>query len=632
VGNYFKKFFGVKESEVPKAAPPASLDPSKNPNMIRVFDSYGRECFITREQWRDSILVEHLKKVWNDPEGLSATITQSLKDKFFAEMVKPAKHLLTIDPKPERAAMLLAVTYLQLGQLNHAEKILQQHIQKHGESGWILTNLAKVYSGRGEDARSLETLWRGLQRDPNQDKAVGWYEVIHREKGGQEESVTALRRIAAVPGSWRAQLWLARAAVEDSNLTEALRLYRESIAAAGDPVPNDLLAQMSGDLGKAGYLPELIEMTSPHFKVDTHGLHVGNNLIKAHLDLGQIDTARDILQQLYAQNRPDWKQTLTFWDTEIAKTGVAAAVPLSPEKLTITDLAIEGPIWLPEDSPANELFSAHAAESVRIYFLGGTAEIPSRDDKITAQLSDTRGRLSRAIPLFLAEQIHFHSDGVVRTLVPLLKSESSGFVLSGMRWADDDAASRARMGNTQADYIVLLHLRTMQEPWTLELRLVRTIDAACLASFEVSYASNGTLDSIHTSACRLKDELRAHAEVTSVVPSALYQVPGGADFPYYLLRLEQLLAIRCSGLAGVQDSSLSGEREIVDGNLHLCLNHPKNATARILLLQTFRSLGRVRPAIAEEYREKVRRLQREYPLEEPIQSVLNRMLDFGIVG
>jgi hypothetical protein len=185
------------------------------------------------------------------------------------------------------------------------------------------------------------------------------------------------------------------------------------------------------------------------------------------------------------------------------------------------------------------------------------------------------------------------------------------------------------MGNTQADYIVLLHLRTIQEPWTLELRLVRTIDAACLASFETSFASNGTLDSIQASAELLKGELRAHAEVQSIVPSALYQVPGGADFPYYLLRLEQLLAMRCPGLEEVQDSFLSGEHEILDGNLHLCLNDPKNATVRILLLQTFRSLGRVRPAIAGEYREKLRRLQREHPLEEPIQSVLNHMLNLG---
>src|SRR5207248_758608 len=154
VGNYFKKLFGSKKPEAPKGATTTARDPAENPNMIRVFDSYGRELFITREQWRNSILRDHLKKVWNDPDGLSSIITQSLHDKFFAEMAEPAKHLLKIDSNAERAAILLAVTYLQLGRLDDAENILQRHIQKHGESGWILTNLAKVYSGRGENVRS----------------------------------------------------------------------------------------------------------------------------------------------------------------------------------------------------------------------------------------------------------------------------------------------------------------------------------------------------------------------------------------------------------------------------------------------------------------------------------------------
>ena len=36
--------------------------------MIRIFDAYGREMFITKQAWRDSVLLDHLKKVWHDPE------------------------------------------------------------------------------------------------------------------------------------------------------------------------------------------------------------------------------------------------------------------------------------------------------------------------------------------------------------------------------------------------------------------------------------------------------------------------------------------------------------------------------------------------------------------------------------
>src|SRR6185369_8004214 len=116
----------------------------------------------------------------------------------------------------------------------------------------------------------------------------------------------ALRRLAELPGSWRAQLWLAREALKSRQLDEALTLYRETLSSAAKPVPGDLLQQMSGDLGNAGHLPELLQLTESHFDCGKHGLQVGNNLIKAHLDLGQLEAARRILDQLYGLKRADW--------------------------------------------------------------------------------------------------------------------------------------------------------------------------------------------------------------------------------------------------------------------------------------------------------------------------------------
>jgi hypothetical protein len=70
--------------------------------------------------------------------------------------------------------------------------------------------------------------------------------------------------------------------------------------------------QMGGDLGKHGYLKELLELRESRFVPQLHGLQVGNNLIKAHLDLGEIEPARKTLDQLYALKRPDYRQHLSF--------------------------------------------------------------------------------------------------------------------------------------------------------------------------------------------------------------------------------------------------------------------------------------------------------------------------------
>jgi tetratricopeptide (TPR) repeat protein len=621
----FGDLFG-KRKPAPEPAPPAA-DPAKDPNLIRVFDSYGREIFITREDWKEKVLNGAIKKDWDNSERLSSLIIQSLRDKFFEEMIEPAEHLHEIDPEKERSAILLGVVYLNVKRLDDAERVLTDHIRSHAETGPLLTNLAKVYSARGDDSRALETLWRGLHLDPNQDNGLAWYEAVHREKEGAAAGLQALERIAALPGSWRAQLWLARAYLHSRQLEAALEYYNQSLARAGAPAPVDLLTQMSGDLGNTGHLVELITLTEPRFDIHLHGLQVGNNLIKAHLDLGQIDQARALVEALYALKRPDWSKTLSYWDTEIAKTRVASEPVAPAAPLNMAMLRIEGPVWLRPTSPATELFPAKPHGAPLICFLGSSAETPSPGEGIQRQMADTPGRLSRALPLFLAEQIHFSAEAQVQTLVPWITDELPGFVLSGKRWEDEEAAAYARADGVKADYIVISHLDAKTEPWAIDLRLVRAIDGKCLADTTTSFPSKHPEAIIPTLAHQLLAKLTEHAEIRPEPAPADYHVPSGLHFPFYLLHLEQLLAARCGTMEGVPKDFLSGEREIVNGNIQLCLGDPKSLPARLLLLQTFAALVKVRPELIPEFRDKFTLLQKDKPLREPANSVTQRMLN-----
>lgn len=622
--SFFSKLFGKKPS--PAAAAPAPADPSKDPNMIRVFDAYGREMFITKQAWRDSVLLDHIKKVWNDPNALYDAIVQALHDGFGSDMVKPAEQLAAIDPNAERGAVILGVVYREQKRFADSDKVLRRHIARHGESGVILTNLAKVQTDQGNAALALQTLWHGLELDPNQDNGLGWYEVIHREKEGVEAGQAALRRIAALPGAWRARLWLARNALSRRQLEEALSFYSEALAMAPRPVPPDLLQQLSGDLGNHGHLPEILRLVTPLFDVTQHGLAVGNNLIKANLDLGRLDAARVLIDQHYAQKRPDWKDTLSFWDTELAKSHVASTPASSDEKMTTTLLAINGPVWLPDQSPIGELFPVPTGELVHVAFLGSTAETSTSGDKPIHQMSDTPGRVSRAVPLFLAEQVRFGGDAQVRTIVPWLLGSAPAFILSGVPWPDDDAAQHGRTGTPACDYVVVTHLKAVGALWQIELRLIRTIDAKLLGTATASFHAAQPETPLLQLAQDLLQLLAANADLKRNKPPQIYRVPPVNDFPYYLLRLEQLLAVRCSTMDGTPSVFLNGVREIIDGNLQLCLNQPDNSIPRIVLVQTLLRLKKNESSAVEEFRGKVLLLQKEKPLGEPAQAVLDRLI------
>lgn len=627
--NILKKIFGGNKS--PKPIPSKTSVPPKNPaedpDMIRVYDPYGRELFITRQQWRDNVLLGTIEKNWDDAEKLAGFIIQSLHDEFFDEMVKPAERLLQLEEDAERSTVLLAIVYLKLGRLNDSERVLQHYMSRNGESGIVLSNLAKVHAERGEDEKTLATLWHALELDPNQDNGLGWYEVI--QEGGEAAGTDALRRIAAIPGSWRAQLWLARAELRAQRLDRAQALYRECLARAGKPAPTDVLMDMSGELGKAGHFAQIFELVEPAFEPAVHGLQVGNNLIKAHVDLGQLEEARKILDHLYALKRPDWRDNLSFWDNEIAKVNIAKANTrnVNEDKIKVGLIVDTGPVWLNYDSPAGGLFPTKTADSPVVSFLGSTAEVTRAPDHVEQQLADPPGRMSRALPLFLVEQIEFRSGARAQTLVPWVTDPAGGFVLGGMAWEDAGAMEMAQGCELNGDYLVVTHLDTRTDDWIAYLRLLRTKDGQCLGQLSESFAMTDPARAVRRLADRLLELLAAQTNIEMHAAPEEYTLTETGHFPAYLLRLEQLLAVRCSSMDNVDARFLSGEREIIDGNLHQCLDAPASVNTRLLFAQTLRAMKRARPDILSEFAERIALLQKEHALPEPAQGVVQGILD-----
>jgi tetratricopeptide (TPR) repeat protein len=644
--NFFSNLFGKKpesskqshrqsaSDQLPGAtifpAEPNPIDPSNNKNMIRVFDDYGREFLIPKEKWRTDVLPGTIKSNWNNAEALYTVIFGALNDGFHSDVAAAAERLYKTDPIPSRGACVWGIVLMDEGRLDEAEKVFRDFIANHGEDGSILTNLAKVYSKRKNNSKAEEILWHGLEVDSNQNNGLLWYRAICHEREGEQGAQAALRRVASLQGSWRAQVWLARLALQSGNFEQALTYYHESLSHAGKPAPADILMQISGDLGNAGKLQELLRLVEPQFVAEVHGLQVGNNLIKAHFDLGHLDAARGVLDELYSLKRPDWQKTLSYWDTELAKKRLASENSETSAAPQISMLAFEGPVWLNPASRVAGLFPRNLPDAVGVCFLGSTAAVATDSDRVQHQLADDKGRMSRVLPLFLAEQAAFNSNARVQTLEPWIAEPVGGFVLIGEPWSDEEASKSALQTDLKSDYAVVTHLDTRNEPWTIDLRLIRTTDAKRIGNLTCSFPSTKPEESIPEMARQLLKLLTKETAVKSRSPIKSYEVPSGENFPFYLLRLEQLLAVRCAGMDGVPKDFLNGAREIVDGNIQLCLSCPLNINTRILLAQTLLTLKKARPDILPEFKEKLALLQKQKPLAEPAGGIIQQMFSEAI--
>ncbi|MBQ1540784.1 MAG: hypothetical protein IIZ63_02175 [Caulobacteraceae bacterium] len=621
-GIFGKKRAGAK----PQASSPTSKASAAQPSveMIRVYDNFGRELEMPKEEWRTRVLPGAIQGAWNDADRLYSVVAGALGDGLFSDVLAAAGRAAELEPANPRGACVYAIALMKVGRPEEAERVLASYVERNGEDGAVLTNLAKAQAERGDEVQSGRTLWRALEVDPNQDNGLGWYWALVRERDGDAAGVEALRGVANLPGSWRAQLWLARLALQSGGVGDALDLYDQSLGRMPTPTPADALTQMSGDLGNAGRLSDLLDLCMPRYVADVHGLMVGGNLIKASIDTGKLDQASEILQQLYRLQRPDWRQTLGYWDGELARARVAD--PSAPGPLDMTLLTIDGPVWTGPTSPAGEIFPRRSRRAV-ICFLGASAEGENQVTEPTRQLSDGPGRASRSIPLYFAEQLFNRSDVRAQTLVPWIVN-GGGFVLSGLPWGDLTAAEYARKAAPECGWVVTSHLRCAETPWAVDVRLIRAPDGACLESATASF-DPGDLGELVALGARLPSWIAEHAGAAVEAPSESYVMPAPFDLADYLLRLEQLLALRCAAMDGSK-GFIHGAREIIQGEIELCLRAPRSANARVILAQSLHYIGKIEPSILSEVAARVWLLQKEKPLDGDAQEAVDASFEVSL--
>lgn len=429
------------------------------------------------------------------------------------------------------------------------------------------------------------------------------------------------------PWDWRVQLLLARAALQSRDLDCALALYQEALRRAGDPIPGELLEQMSGDLGNAAHFPELLRLTSPCYVAEIHGLPTGLNVINAYLNLSLFDAARNALDHLYALRRDDWRAHLDSCDKAISKArrDVESFGPIKFVNLGL--LKYDAPIWLAPRSPAAELFSARGGDEVKIVFLGGTTDMPG-PRHVGDKTPNLTQNLSRTLTLYLAEQALFRSTASVNILVAWTLTSPHGFFHRPAPWSNNEAARYAGQSKTAYDYAVIVHLKARADQRTAEVRLVRPLDAVCLGTITVSWPEASPSIGVPKLVSQLLDLLATHADISLCHPPSHYQeILADDQFERFFLHLGQVLVLRCICFNALKDNYMSLERDIIEGFLKFCHAQRQDVVPRIMLAEALACIKKLRPKALAEYHDKIGLLQKEMPLAEPAHGVVQRMFN-----
>jgi tetratricopeptide (TPR) repeat protein len=594
-------------------------------DSVWVIDWYGRQQTISAKDWARSVLPSDLHFAWDKPDALASTIELALIHRCAADVLDAARHLHEIDPNKGRAVCLLADSLLYSGHDLEAERILDFHVQQHGEEAGVVATRAIIEYARGRSRRAEELLWRSIELDPNGARAVGNYAGLSYQRGGVQAEVEAMTRIAALPGSWRADVALVWVALNDKNLEVGLKHAGEALRKAPRPAPIDLLESLAHALISQGHLPEVVNLVAPHFDAKLHGLPVGSALIKTYLDLGQIDFAARILTQLREFKTLMTESALNYWEAQIADSRHEVADPVSISEETFGYMTFEGPIWLPRNSSAAELFPAKSTDGPSIALLPFSADAPEGPEKLPREWGSLLSGYSRATPLFLLEQLEFHTNARAFAIVPWVRDAGVPGLYDSIN--DARAATLTRNAPLKSEFVITGHFANPGRAGQLAVRLIRVSDGNLVQSFRIAFDIERPEHACNELSKELRNAAMAQLGVKANYPPGQYRLPSDIDFLRYLLSCDDLLALRCSAQSGVSAETWLGERLVIERALMLAVEYPRNVPVRILLAQIVHATRAVRPSVPPEFKEKLSLLERQHPLSEPTHSVLQSIIN-----
>lgn len=270
--------------------------------FVTFTNEFGQTIQLSREDYQKKVIPHNLDMYWDKKEKLRDFAMELVKEQFHEQAAVAADRLLELYGPIESALIFRAVVHMQAKEFEQAKAILTNCLERFPSSGSACTHLAKIYAYEGEEAQAFETLQAGLFKDPNQENGLNMYVESFLAGGRRDELKERLETLAGKEGAWRPQLHLARLALTEQNLLKAMHWYKAAIEGTKDRF--EVVMTVTGELGQAGYVYQLIQICEAYWTPEFPFPYAGFNYANALLATDQKEKAIAILRTMQ-EHLPD---------------------------------------------------------------------------------------------------------------------------------------------------------------------------------------------------------------------------------------------------------------------------------------------------------------------------------------
>lgn len=281
--------------------------------------------------------------------------------------------------------------------------------------------------------------------------------------------------------------------LELRNIDGAREIYEEILASSAGERP-DVLVRISADLGSTGHVEAIPQLIAPLYDAERHGPATGINLLQAYLALRNPEAAQHVLDLLFDLKKPELEDRLWGFSNAIGEMMESGRHgDHSGASTSVNLVTISKPIWAYGIEDLPDLLPDKSPKAKTVAFAQLT--LPDHDEtkSLSEAPEESVGRLTRGIPLWLADSLYFSPQYVSLAVIGMVGQEH--YMLFPAVWTTDNIRQLIDTSGSGIDYVVTGELREIEGDFHLILRLWEIKGFRERKTFEVRWTP-GTADKV----------------------------------------------------------------------------------------------------------------------------------------
>ncbi|CAM3158309.1 hypothetical protein [Streptobacillus ratti] len=365
---------------------------------IKVYDDEkGEEIIVVKEDWIKKFLIPKIDQNINNKEMLYNLILVGLNYNVYEELLEPTLKFREMEENSKRSTEVLTEIYFQSSVYNEIVELYENYKGEMSQMMYYYYGLSLLYTGL--DIEYVETILEGLYSYPNNDKLIGEFKEIFKNKNYDIQD-KYMQTLSDLEGAYKLSIYFSEVEYANGNYNKANNYIVKALNHGN--YRTDVITEVTDILFKNKQYIEFENHILIRYSVEKKDIQFTKLVLKFYKEMLRYEDGLKLTNELYIYRRyyKEMIKTIAYYEEEYLKLKFKSELPASYESL------ING-------KEVGEVKYFNISHLMSYYIL-------NRDEKLLVEKSSEKNVMFLPIATSLLDKLSDKESAFINTLPILL--------------------------------------------------------------------------------------------------------------------------------------------------------------------------------------------------------------------